>query len=391
MENKRLIFIVLMVISLITMPIVAKASGISNMPNNLTERQSNEINKLYEYISNMKTDYEILNDFDAKTYIENFIQTGESGVTFSKVIKYLSKYLFIEIGSTIKFIGILIIISIICVLLNNLQNILSDGEITNIAYFACYSMIIIILAKSFYIGIDLAKSTIITLTNFMAALMPVLMMLLASVGGFTQAASMDPIIIGVTSIGARIFVDFVIPLAIMSFVTVFVNNISSDYKISRLSKLLNQVVLWTQGIIMTIFVGVISVRGIVSQTIDQVTLKTAKFAVDSFVPIIGKSISDAIATVAGYSLLLKSALGVLGLFLIIIIVLLPILKLLIMAILYKLTAALLEPISDSKIIKCIDSAGDSLILIMSCVISISIMSFIMIAIVASTGRAIMYG
>ena len=142
---------------------------------------------------------------------------------------------------------------------------------------------------------------------------------------------------------------------------------------------------------MTIFVGVISVRGIASETIDQVTLKTAKFAVDSFVPIVGKSLSDAIATVAGYSLLMKSALGVLGLILIIIIALLPIMKLLIMALLYKLSAALLEPISDSKIVKSIDSAGDSLILIMSCVISISIMCFIMIAIIASTGRSIMYG
>lgn len=52
---------------------------------------------------------------------------------------------------------------------------------------------------------------------------------------------------------------------------------------------------------MTAFVGIMTVRGITSKSIDEVTAKTAKFAVDNFVPVVGKSLSDAVATVAGYS------------------------------------------------------------------------------------------
>ncbi len=177
----------------------------------------------------------------------------------------------------------------------------------------------------------------------------------------------------------------------MSFVLGFVNNISSDYKINNLTKLLKQIAIWVQGIVMTLFIAVITLRSIAAATIDHVTIKTAKFAVDTFVPVVGKCLSDAISTVAGYSLLLKNAISGLGLVMLLVIVLFPIIKLLIMAFLYKLAAALIEPISDSRTVSCISSVGDSIILLMSCVISVSIMFFIMVAIVASTGKAIMMG
>ena len=224
------------------------------------------------------------------------------------------------------------------------------------------------------------------MSDFMLALLPILIMLLASIGGITEAAVMDPIIIGTINIGAKIFANVIIPLISMSFVLQFVNNITEEYKIDKLTKLLNQIALWGQGILMTVFIGVMTVRGISSKTLDQVVAKTAKYAVDNFVPIVGKCLSDAVATVAGYSLLLKNALSSVGLVILILIMILPVLKILVTAILYKLTAALIEPIGDKRLVNCIGSAGDSLILITSCLICVSVMFFIMISIVAAAGK-----
>jgi Stage III sporulation protein AE (spore_III_AE). len=207
----------------------------------------------------------------------------------------------------------------------------------------------------------------------------------------TEAAVMNPIIVAGVNIAARIFATVIIPLILIGFILQFVNNLSDDYKISKLTKLFNQWAIWIQGIIMTVFIGVVSIRGISSKTIDQVTAKTAKFAVDNFVPVIGKCLSDSIASVAGYSILLKNALSALGLFIIILIVAFPIIKIFIMAMMYKFTAAMVEPISDKKFVNCITTAGDSLILIMSSLISVSVMFFIMISILASTGKVMISG
>lgn len=381
---KKIIVFLLLIICL---PINVQATEVGK----IGEKEQKEISSLYEYITNIKTEYEMFNDMNPKTFVEEFMKTGENGFSFKKISNYVLKCTFKEVAASMKLMGSLIIIAIVCALLNNLQSAFNNDSLSNIAYFACYGVMIVMIAKSFYISIDLAKNTITNMTDFMTALMPVLMMLLATVGGFTEATLLDPVIMGFATVSSRIYVDVIIPIIFMSFVLQFVNNISSDYKISNLTKLLKQVAIWVQGIVMTLFIGIITLRSIAAKTIDQVTIKTAKFAVDNFVPVVGKCLSDAISTVAGYSLLLKNAISSLGLIIILVIILLPIIKMLIMAFLYKLVGALIEPISDSRTVNCINSAGESIILLMSCVISVSIMFFIMVAIIAATGKGIMMG
>ena len=92
------------------------------------------------------------------------------------------------------------------------------------------------------------------------------------------------------------------------------------------------------------------------------------------------------ATVASYTLLLKNSISLLGVIVLIAIIALPVIKIVVMGFMYKLTAALLQPVSDKKVTSIIDSAGGSLLLLGSCVICVSIMFFIMIAIIAGTGK-----
>ena len=378
---KKIILILLMIIML---PFSVQASGA--VKDTIDSEENSQIEQLYNYIVNMKTDYEVLNDLNAKEFVKEFIKTGDGKLSIQKLSKAFMAYTFKEAATILRSMSILIVIAIVCALLNNLQQAFNNDDLSNIAYFACYALMIIIISKSFYEAIQVAKEAIYSISDFMSALIPVLMMLLASVGGFTEAAVMDPIIIAAINISVKIYANVIIPLIFMGFVMQFVNNISSGFKIDKLTKLINQVAIWTQGIMVTIFIGIVSIRGMTSKTIDQVTIKTAKYAVDNFIPVIGKALSDAIASVAGYSLLLKNALSGLGLIVILIIAIFPIIKLLLMSFMYKLTAALIEPISDTKIVNCLHSVGNSLTLVMSCVISISIMFFIMVSIIASAGK-----
>lgn len=385
MKNYKLFIIIIAFFICLAVPVNVQAIGSNN---NTSNKDTEAVENLYDYMTNIKNQYEVLKDLDARTFVKDYIKSGDGKFSLSKVSKALIVYSFREIVSSLKLMAALISIAVICALLNNLQKAFSNESLSNIAYFACYGLIIILMAKSFYIGVNIAGETINKMVDFMTALIPVLLMLVATVGGITEAAVMDPIIIGAINISARVFVDFIIPLILMSFVLQFVNNLSDEYKISNLTKLLNQIALWCQGVIMTVFIGIITIRGITSKTLDAVTAKTAKYAVDNFVPVVGKCLSDAISAVAGYSLLLKNALSTVGLIVLLFIVIYPIIKIVVLALVYKLTAALIEPISDSRLVKTINSAGDSLILIMSCLISVSVMFFIMISIIATAGKVL---
>ncbi len=353
--------------------------------------ESEQINSLYNYISDVQLEEELLTSINIKEYIAHFLKEGEGNLSFSYVVKVLASVAVRELISFIKLSVIILIIAIIAALIKNLQNAFNNEALSNVAYFACYGLLVIILTKSFLLSVDIVRDSIKGITDFMLALIPVLLMLLATVGGFSQSAVLNPIILLVINICPKIYRDIIIPLILAGFALQFANNISDGFKLNGLCKMLRQSVIWIQGLMITIVVGFISIKGVATNTLDVVTLKTAKFAVDNFIPIIGKAMSDAITTVAGYSLLLKSAVGTLGLIILLLIVITPIIKVFLCAMVYKLTAAFIEPISDGKIVSCIASAGDSLLLIMSSLISISVMFFIMISIIASSGKLIIAG
>lgn len=346
---------------------------------------------LYDYINKMKVDVELMNDLDPVEYVKSYITNGKGNLSFSQLGKAVVSLLFKEVGSVLKLAISMIVIAILCTLLKNLQDAFSTKSISQIAFYACYAVMVMLLSKSFLISISVAKDVINGVADFMAAILPVLVTMIALAGGVTQAATIDPIVMAAVVIIPRIYVTVIIPLIMVGFVLQFANNLSEEHKIDNLCKLLKQWTVWIQGIIITSFIALLTIRGITSTTIDAVALKTTKFAVDNFIPIVGKAFSDAITSVAGYSLIIKNAISSIGLLIIILIMLYPITKLVLMTFIYKLCGALIEPISDSRITKSLEAAGKSMTLITSCVLTVSLMFFVLIAIMASSGKYIIGG
>lgn len=381
---KKYIFILVLLLALLPMT----AYGSDNI--NVNEDQQSKINELYDYITRMQSDNELLREISPKDFVESYMKSGQGTGEESRLLKAGIAYVFREVAASFTIIGQLIIIAIVCALLNNLQNAFSNEKVAHVAYFACYGVMIILIAKGFYIGVELTQEVIKTISDFMTALMPVLIMLLASVGSVTQALTMDPIVMALCTYGTHLYSTIIIPVVCMSFILSFVNNISSDYNIDNLTSLLKKSALWVQGVFLTIFIGLLTIRGIAGSSLDVVTTKTAKFAVESFVPVVGKAISDAFSTVASYTLLLKNSISLLGTVILICIILLPIIKIYALGFMYKLTSALLQPVTDKKIANVIDSAGGSLMLLGSCIVCVSIMFFILIAMVAATGKGFIF-
>lgn len=368
---------------------VVYAEEITNITND--EEVESKLNNLYDYINTMKSDVELINELDPISYIQSYIETGEGNLSFSTILSAIISLFFKEVKTILALAFSIVAVGIICSLFKNIQSSFSSDGVSQVAFYACYAILIILLSKTFIISISLAKDVIIQITNFMDKVLPVLVLMLAASGGLTQAATMDPIILGATILIPKIYINVIIPLILITFVLQFTNNISTESKLSNLCGMVKKSTVWLQGIILTIFVALLTIRGITSSTIDAVTLKTAKFTIDNFIPIVGQSFSDAISSVAGYSLIIKNAIGSIGLIVIILIMLYPIIKIVLSSFIFKLSASLLEPITDKRITSSIAAAGESLVLIMSCVLSVSIMFFILIAIMISAGKFVIGG
>ena len=394
--NKKIKRIFLSLIFSIILFSFGSVTNISFAEDNVTSVLGNdeiqsEVDSLYNYINTMKSDIELMSELDPVSYIKAYMEDGKGNISLSKIGGAVVSLLLKEVKSVLGLSFSIIAIGIISALLKSLQEAFNSEGISEVAFYACYALMIVILTKTFLISLDMAKDVITNVVEFMSKLLPVLVLMLGAAGGLTQAATMDPIVLGATILIPQLYLNIIIPLILSSFVLQFANNMTNGSKLSNLCDIAKKSTIWIQGIIITIFIGLLTVRGITSSTIDAVTLKTTKFAIDNFIPIVGKSFSDAISSVAGYSLIIKNAIGSIGLIVIILIILYPIIKIVLSSIIFKLSASLLEPIADKRITKSIAAAGESLTLIMSCVLCVSLMFFLLIAMMVQAGKFVIGG
>ena len=129
------------------------------------------------------------------------------------------------------------------------------------------------------------------------------------------------------------------------------------------------------------FVGLLSLEGTLSSSVDGLTAKTAKAAVSSFIPVVGKMLGDTVDTVIGCASILKNAVGMVGVIIIIGICIGPVLKLASLTIIYHLGAALCQPIADEKIVKLLEQMGGTFKILLAITCSVSVMLMIGVTLV----------
>lgn len=229
--------------------------------------------------------------------------------------------------------------------------------------------------------IGLAKNTIQNLVGFSYTLLPILLTLMMTTGNIVSASAVQPILLFLITFIGNMITTFLLPLILIGTALSIISKVSDKVQIDKLEKYFKSSVVWMLGIVLTIFVGVLSLEGSLTSSVDGVTAKTAKAAVSNFIPVVGKILGDAVDTVIGCSNILKNAVGIVGVIVVIGICIIPIIKLSILTITYYITSALCQPIADDKIVSLLSGMGDTFKVLLAMLISVSVMLMIGITLV----------
>ena len=286
-----------------------------------------------------------------------------------------------EIVSSINVIGSIIIIIVIHSILKSISDGLENKSISQITYYVQYILIVTLIMTNFASIIEMIKESTQNLVGFMNSLIPILMSLILATGNIASAGMLQPIILFMATFIGNFLNNIILPLVLISTAFGIISKISDHIQIDKLSKFLKSSVVWILGVILTIFVGVTSLEGTLSSSVDGITAKTTKAAVSSFIPVVGKILGDAVDTVIGCSSILKNAVGIIGVIIVIGICIAPIIKLTILMIIYYLGSALCQPIADDRIIKLLDQMGDTFKTLLAILCSISVMFIIGVTLV----------
>lgn len=225
----------------------------------------------------------------------------------------------------------------------------------------------------------LCNETVSRMAGWMQALFPLMITLLAAVGGTASSAFYQPAVMAAAGSMTALVQQVTMPLAVGVAVLSMTGGLSEEMRAARLCRLLRQAACWTLGFGFTVFIGVMSVQGIHAASLDGVSIRTAKFAMDRFIPIVGGMFADTVDTLVGCSLVVHNALGVLGLILLLSALLLPLVRVVMTMFLYRAAAALLETMSDSPLCRAIGSYADVFQLLFVIQLSVGAMFLLLVA------------
>jgi len=342
-----------------------------------------QVEKLISQIDEEMTQF--IPEFSLIQFIEN-LKNGKIDLHPQAIITGSVKFLLREVGANLALMGKLVLLAVISAVLSNLQTSFEKSTIAKLAHAITFLVLITLAISSFQLTMEIGKEAIQQMVTFMQALMPVLLTLLAALGAFTTTAILHPFILVTLGVLSTLFSTVIFPLIYLEAVLKIVNNITDKFKVSRLAGLLKEATMFLLGLSFTLFIGALSLQGVGGAVADGISLRTAKYMSGAFIPVVGKMFADVLEAVIGGSLLLKNAVGLVGLLAIGAISLFPVLKILAIVIIYKLAAALIQPIGDSNIADTIQSMGNSLLLVFASVASVAIMFFLAIAIIITTAN-----
>ena len=227
----------------------------------------------------------------------------------------------------------------------------------------CQLWVCVFLTQDLTEHTALCTSTVSRMSDGMQGLFPLLLTLIAAVGGSSGSALMQPAIVSAASAMTGLIREVTLPLATAAAILVMLCHLGEGIRLQRLAAFTQQCATWTLGVCFTVFIGVLTTRAVTAAALDGVTLRTAKYAVSHLIPVVGGLFADTVDTLVGSGMLVQGALGVTGLILIGSWAVIPMCQTLASAMLYKLAAALMQPVSDGPLANCIHDFGRVLMLL----------------------------
>lgn len=379
---KRLCILIILLIFMMGNSVLAIDNNITIIDEQLDFLNIGEIEKAFQEAISDKD--EIFPKVNVKNILIDLIK-GNSSFRFRDILGNIGEIFFKEVKHSFSLMAKILVITIISTILTNLQSTFENSSVSELANYITYVLIAILVITSFTDALEMAKIAIGKMVGFMQVILPILLTLLTAASGPNTRMLFHPmIILTVNAIGTLIN-TVIIPLIFFSFIISIISNVSNRLEFSKLSELGRQVISFIISGALTLFIGMITIYGLGSK-IDGLTIRTAKFAVDKFIPIIGSFLSDAVEAVVGCSAILKNGLGFIGLLSLLLICILPIIKILALLAVYKIIAIVIQPIGSTNLVEFFNQVGKSLFLVLISLISTATMFFITITIIVEAGN-----
>ncbi|GAA0135678.1 stage III sporulation protein AE [Paenibacillus sp. YSY-4.3] len=384
-RKRSMLMLVLSLVLLWPIPILAAEPGDGWMKKQAEELPTDQVETYWQQL--MKEYGGFFPDQKMPSFMDMLLQ-DPNGDSFSvkSGLAGLLKYMWHEVLYNGHILATIVLLSVFSSILETFQSAFERKQVSKVAYAICYMVILILAINSFHVAISYATEAIRGMIDFMMAMVPLLFTLLASMGNVVTVSVTHPLVVFMVHTVGTVVHTIVFPLLFFSAVLHIVSSLSEKYKLTQLANLLRTISMTLLGVMLTVFLGVISVKGITGSVADGVTLRAAKYLTGNFVPVVGKVFADATDTVISASLLVKNSIGLVGVIILLFLCAFPAIKILTLALIYNLSAAVMQPLGETPIVSCLETIGKSMIYVFAALAAVGLMFFLAITITLTAGN-----
>lgn len=353
-----------------------------NIENNLSDI---DMSKLEELFDNISEDYKTLFGKDVVDTAKQIIYGKYEG-GFDDFLNIMLKGLSKSILDILPTILTIVAIAILYSLLGGFTSDFVQKPTEKLIYFATYSTMILIVMVEVGKVIKLTTNTISNISILMQAIFPVLLTMTTLLGGVTTSAVFKPMMTTLVTIITVFISKIIIPMFIAAIAFSIVGNLTKSVKLDKLTEFFKSSATYILGGVFSLFVAFLTFQGLTGGVIDSISIKTAKFAMQSYIPVLGGYLSDGFDLMLASLVLIKNSIGVIGLIMILSIIALPTIKIIVLSLGLKLASGIIEPVCDNKFSKMLSNIASNMTLLIISLVGAGFMFLITIMLIIYTSN-----
>lgn len=275
----------------------------------------------------------------------------------------------------------ILIIAVIAAVFHNFSTVFKSRQICEISFYILYLLLIALCLRSFQMVIDWVSAGIENLTGFMTVFCPVYFLAVSIAKGSVTAVAFYNLVLFFIYVIELVIVYFLLPVIHIYIMIKVLDFLSSQEYLSKFAELIEVAVSWLLKTLVACVVGLNVVQGMISPAIDTVK-RSAVTRTAEAIPGVGDAVGGVAEVVLGTAVLVKNGIGTVGMVVCLALCIVPLVQMGAVALMYKLAAAVIQPVSDKRIVGCVECVGEGCRLLMRVVFTTGLLFLLTIVVVS---------
>ncbi len=311
------------------------------------------------------------------------LMSGDAEEAGGVLLDFLSDVVSYEFRYNWHNLVYILLIAIAAAVFSNFSGAFRNRQISDISFYVLYMLLITLCLTSFQTAAQGLEERLDSVVEFMRVLCPSYFLAVAFASGSVTSVFFYNVILLLIYVVELVIIRFVLPVIHIYIMIRVLGNLTGEDFLSESAELMHKVAAWILKTLLACVIGVNVVQGLLAPAID--TLKrSALTRTAEALPWVGNAMGGAAEIFLGTAVLIKNGIGMAGAVIAVLICLGPIVQLALMALMYKVAAALVQPVSDKRITACISGVSEGYELLVRVIFTVGLLFLLTIAVVAAS-------